>query len=634
MLVVGTAGHIDHGKSSIVRRLTGTDPDRLPEEKSRGMTIDLGFAFYTTSNQDTIAFVDVPGHERFVKNMIAGAGGIDVVMLVIAADDGWMPQSEEHFHVVRLLGVQHGITVINKIDLVESDWLELLESEVSEKTKGSFLEDSPVFSVSAQTGAGFDALVAYLDTLHGTVEMRKDIGKARLSIDRSFVRPGFGGVATGSLRGGSFEVGQKVTIWPGSNKAKIRSLQSNAVDVEKALPGQRTAVSLTGIERDQLVRGGLISDRDNLDFFNTNFVLALHLELLPNALVEIEDRRRVLMIVGTTEVEGEIRLYHEKKIRPGEKGVIFFRPDHPTCCLIGDRFIMRLPTPMVTLGGGSVLDHLPQFPRRRAIDKFSYLFNRLDGSLVSLVHSEFEKSIFVREDHLLENADFSSNDIMRCVDRLVSEKKLVGYQNGFYSPVTMEKATEQLISEMSAYLKEKSHLHGMLSEQIQQVSSFDKPTTDLLVRFLIENMKLAKEDDIISLVGRDVHLSGEVKTAYDKVVKLLRDNPYAPPAIKEIVAGGKAYREAIRFILDSRRGHKCGADFIFLMKTWHEIVSYIREVLSENSEITLPQLRDRFGFTRKYAIPILEETDRLKLTRREENIRKRGEKFDDESAFL
>ncbi|MEA3296866.1 MAG: selenocysteine-specific translation elongation factor, partial [candidate division Zixibacteria bacterium] len=257
MLVIGTAGHIDHGKSAVVKRLTGTDTDRLPEEKVRGMTIDLGFAFRQTDSGDGIAFVDVPGHERFVRNMIDGAGGIDAVMLVVAADDGWMPQTQEHFQIVRLLGIENGLIVINKTDLVESDWLDLLEEDIRDKVKDSPLANAPIFRLSAETGSGCDKLQNYLDSLSGRLTFQRDISKARLYIDRSFVLPGIGGVVTGTLRGGALATGRTVSIWPAMTTARIRSLRANNCDVEKALPGQRTAVSLTGVDKNLLVRGGV-----------------------------------------------------------------------------------------------------------------------------------------------------------------------------------------------------------------------------------------------------------------------------------------------------------------------------------------------------------------------------------------
>jgi selenocysteine-specific elongation factor len=348
MITIGTAGHIDHGKSSIVKQLTGTDPDRLPEEKARGMTIDLGFAFYKTQSGEQIALIDVPGHERFVKNMIAGAGGIDAVMLVIAADDGWMPQSQEHFQVVRLLGVRHGMIVINKIDLVVPEWLELLQAEIKEKLKGSFLAEAPVFKVSAQTGEGFDELRQHLETLPSKLTARSDMGKARLYIDRSFVRPGIGGVVTGTLKGGRLRVGQSVTLWPSLKTGKIRSLQSGNEEVESVLPGQRAAVSLTGIDKEYLTRGGVLSDRADLSYLSDNKILVLAIEMLDEAPLPLTDRREVLIIVGTTEVTGELRLYHTDQIKAGETGIVFFKPADPVYSLVGDHFIVRLPTPMIT----------------------------------------------------------------------------------------------------------------------------------------------------------------------------------------------------------------------------------------------------------------------------------------------
>jgi len=291
MIIVGTAGHIDHGKSAIVKRLTGTDPDRLPEERERGMTIDLGFAFYRTPSEEQIAFVDVPGHERFVKNMIAGAGGIDVVLLVIAADDGWMPQSQEHFQIIRLLGVKRGLLVLNKVDLVEPDWLQLLEDDIRQKTAGSFLAESPIFRVSAETGEGFDKLAGFLDHLPASINKRSDYDKARLFIDRSFIRQGIGGVVTGTLRGGSLDVGQTVSLWPSMITAKIRTLQSQNHEVTRVGPGQRTAVSLTGVDRELLVRGGVISGRTDLSFFKEHPVLALSVEMLPESPFPLNDRR-------------------------------------------------------------------------------------------------------------------------------------------------------------------------------------------------------------------------------------------------------------------------------------------------------------------------------------------------------
>lgn len=628
MIVVGTAGHIDHGKSAIVKRLTGTDPDRLPEEKARGLTIDLGFAFYHTPQNDTIAFIDVPGHERFVKNMIAGAGGIDAVMLVIAADDGWMPQSEEHFQVVRLLGVKHGLIVVNKIDLVEPDWLELLLADIQKRIQGTYLDHVPIFPVSAVTGEGFGPLSEHLATMPQAIESRKDIGKARLFIDRSFVRPGIGGVVTGTLRGGPLRVGQSAAVWPSQSVGKVRSLQSGGESAETVRPGQRAAISFTGIDREHLIRGGVVSDRTNLDYFTHHPILALSIEILPNAPVALTDRRRVLIIVGTTEVEGEIRLFRKSQIKPGETGIVFFSPDQPVYSLIGDHYIMRLPTPMVTLGGGQVVDHLPHFPRRRALDLYDYLELRLGGNLDNLVRSELRKRIVARPLQLLAEADASAADIETSVNRLIKAGHAATYKGYLYEPESLTASLEKVRHRLERYLDTKPHLKGVLLEQLLQLSPFDKETTEILLQYGVEKGIFSRHDDEFTVAGRGMTLTGPVKIAYDDIMAALKADPWAPPKLTDFTARGKAHREAIRFILDSGEGHKCGAEFIFLSSVWKETVRYIREKLTASTEFAIGDLRDHFGFTRKFAVPILEETDRLKITRREGDVRVKGDRFE------
>lgn len=630
MIVIGTAGHIDHGKSAIVKRLTGTDPDRLPEEKARGMTIDLGFAFYRTPSGDDVAFVDVPGHERFVKNMIAGAGGIDVVMLVVAADDGWMPQSQEHFQVVRLLGINNGLIVINKTDLVESDWLELLQQDIKDKVRDSFLADAPVFNVSAETGEGFKQLRDYLNTLPRQVASRKDVGKARLYIDRSFVRPGIGRVVTGTLRGGTLSVGQSVSVWPSMKTGKVRSLQVSNRDVQTAVPGQRTAVSFTGIDKELLVRGGVISDRPDLSFFKQHPVLALAIELIAEAPVSLVDRRRILLMVGTTEMEGEIRLLNRRQVTPDEKGVVFFKPDEPIYCLVGDHYVARLPTPMVTLGGGRILDHLAHFPRRRQASFYDYLEQRLAGKVSDLVLSELKKTVIVSSDRLLNEAGFSKSTIQAEITSLIKQKVLGRFEQYVFRPDTLSSALDRFTHAIAKSLENKPHLVGLPFEQLVRASEYDGPTTQAFLEYLVATNEMTKMGDKYNLVGRGISLKGAVKDAHDRIMDILKEQLYAPPTLSNLASGGKHHKEAIKYLIESGEGHKCGSDFVFLSEIWSEIVQYIKTHLKKSNTLSVMDLKERFGFTRKFAIPILEETDRIKLTRREGDVRLKGEKFESE----
>ncbi|HUV31257.1 MAG TPA: selenocysteine-specific translation elongation factor [Acidobacteriota bacterium] len=625
MIVIGTAGHIDHGKSAIVKRLTGSDPDRLPEEKARGMTIDLGFAFYRTPAGEDLALVDVPGHERFVKNMIAGAGGIDAVMLVIAADDGWMPQSQEHFQITKLLGVRTGLIVINKIDLAEPDWIGLLEDDIRQRVAGSFLADAPVVRVSAETGEGFEALTRLLDALPTQIESRKDRGKARLYIDRSFIRPGIGGVVTGTLRGGAFSVGQSVLVWPAMVTAKIRTLQSRNEEVAAVMPGQRTAVSFTGIDREKLVRGGVITDRTDARFFLEHPVLALSLEVLPESPVALSDRRHVVVIVGTSETEGEIRIFEQRQVKPGQRGIVFLKPDSPLHTLVGDRYVMRLPTPMVTVGGGTVLDHLEKFPRRKELAAYGYLRKRVEGSLPDLVVSELEKRCLAESRHLLGEADLSPDEIRENVARLTKDGVLGHFREYVYHRDLLDRAVAELKAGIDRELEANPHLKGLPMDRIKGLSSHPMPVLEVIVRYMVESGLLVLVGDEFNPAGRTMALKGVIKQAYDEIMAALAGNPYAPPSLAELASAGKIYQHAIKYILDTREGHKCGSEFVFLTGVWEETVQFIRERLKQQDKLTVAELRDRFGYTRKYAIPILEETDRLGVTRRDGDVRIKGD---------
>lgn len=628
MIVIGTAGHIDHGKSAIVKRLTGTDPDRLPEEKARGMTIDLGFAFLDLNDKQKIAFIDVPGHERFVRNMIAGAGGIDAVMMVIAADDGWMPQSQEHFQIIRLLGVKSGLIVVNKCDLVDPDWLELLESEIRDKVAGSFLEKVPIINVSAQTGAGFDRLMTEIETLAANVATRHDANMARLYADRAFVRQGIGQVVTGTLRGGSFKVGQPALVWPANIQGKIRTLQTGGQAVETVTPGSRTAVSMTGVDRQQMVRGSVILSRTKVDYFTERPILTFNVELLPEAPISLEDRRRVLLIIGSSETEGEIRLYDQSRIKPGQSGVIFFKPDNPLFTLVGDHFVIRLVTPMVTLGGGVVLDHLEHFPRRKELNRYKYLGSRLNPTPEALVASELEKLVVTPRSGFLHQVELPKKKINQAIGALIKREIIGLEENLLYHAELFKKTSQAIITAIDGWLAEKPHEKGLPVTRLKRLVELEPLILTNVLNLMVRFKSLTREGERYNLIGRGVALKGAIKQAYLEIMERLQAEPYQPPTLVSLAALGKQHKQAIKFILDTDEGYKCGSQFLFLTKVWDEIVEFIKDSLNQNSQITPSELRDRFGFSRKWVIPILEETDRIGLTERTGDHRIKGVKFE------
>jgi len=627
MFVIGTAGHIDHGKSSIIRRLTGIDPDRLPEEKTREMTIDLGFAWYDTADGNRIGIVDVPGHERFVRNMIAGVGGIDAVILVVAADDGWMPQSQEHLQIVKLLGVSNGIIALSKIDLAEADWIDLVEEDIRDKVAGTGLADAPVVRLSAQTGEGFDRLKTELDKLARTIVEREVIDKPRLYIDRAFVLPGMGGVATGTLRGGSLAVGQEIAVFPERKTGKVRTLQSHNTQVEQARPGQRTAVSLTGIDKQYVSRGGVLTVPELALDYPDGPVFAMSVELLSESPVALQDRRRLLMIIGTTELEGEIRLYDSDRISPGEKGIVFFKPFEPVLGFIGDRFILRLPTPQITVGGGMLIDLLGRFPRKKQKERFSYLRQRVELTPEKLIDTQFDKKLFVPVDDFRFTA-YADKTISSILNDLLTAGTIRQTGGKYYRPNDLVEVTERIISAVTAYTEKHSHREGIPIEKIAEELRQTVAALEPIIALLCEEGRLLKRKNVYDVPGREITASGEIKQVAEAMEKQLRDAEFSPPTLKELVGDDSERKEALDYLLRSERCVKVGGTLVFHGTVWRRILDTIRTALNERGSVSVADLREKLGSSRKYIVPIFETVDQLEITKREGDIRVKGDRFD------
>ncbi|HEU5368442.1 MAG TPA: selenocysteine-specific translation elongation factor, partial [Ktedonobacterales bacterium] len=362
MSCIGTAGHVDHGKSTLVTALTGIDPDRLAEEKARGMTIDLGFAWLRLPGGREVSIVDVPGHESFIKNMLAGVGGIDLALLVVAADEGIMPQTEEHLAILDLLRVSRGVVALTKCDLVEEDWLELVREEVAARLSTTTLADAPILPVSAYTGAGLPELLAALDALLETTPGRQNLGRPRLPVDRVFTIQGFGTVVTGTLLDGAFSVGQEIEILPQGLRARIRNLQTHKTSVETAQPGGRAAMNLAGIAKTDLARGDVITLPGRL---RPTTLLDARFELLESAPRPLPHNAEVDLFVGAKEVRAHVRLLDSDELQPGERGWVQLRLAEPVAVARRDRFILRIPSPSLTIGGGEIIDTQPRHHKRR-----------------------------------------------------------------------------------------------------------------------------------------------------------------------------------------------------------------------------------------------------------------------------
>jgi len=628
MFVIGTAGHIDHGKSSIILRLTGIDPDRLPEEKERGMTIDLGFAWYDTEDGQRVGLVDVPGHERFVKNMIAGVGGIDALILVVAADDGWMPQSQEHLQIARLLGIKHGLVVISKIDLVEESWVDLVEEDIRDKLKNTFLSDAPIVRLSSETGAGFENLKKEINSLAGRMTSREDIGKPRLYVDRSFVLPGMGGVVAGTLRGGTFSAGMEISVFPARRKGKIRVLHSHNENVESSSPGQRTAVSLTGIDKQYLKRGSVVSTPEIVENCPDRVVLAMSVELIEESPVSIRDRRRLLLILGTTEVEGEARVFDADKIKPGESGIIFFKPFQPVLSFIDDRYIVRLPTPAVTVGGGTILDILDRFPRKKEKSKFGYLKDRTGLTLDKLIDTEFLKNHAVNFKRDFLFSGYSISDINIKLSERKNRSEIIEHAGRAYRNADLKEIGAKIENALKDYLKENPHTNGLGIDKIARQAGYPIVSIEPFLELMVQNSRLIKKGNLYDLPNRSVSVRGEIKKAADQIEETLLIAEYAPPSIKELIGADKTKKEAFEYLIVAGRVVKIGSNLAFHVDKWNSVLDTIYNMLENNETLTVASLREKLNSTRKYTLPILEETDCLQITERQGDIRIKGDRFD------
>jgi selenocysteine-specific elongation factor len=633
MFVIGTAGHIDHGKSSIIMRLTGIDPDRLPEEKERGMTIDLGFAWYDSPHGKRIGIVDVPGHEKFVRNMIAGAGGIDAVILVVAADDGWMPQSQEHLQITKLLAIKFGIVAITKIDLVENSWVDLVEEDLRDRLRNTFLADAPIVRLSSTTGEGFDKLKDEIGRLSDIIMERDDISKPRLCIDRSFVLPGMGGVVTGTLRGGTLRVGQEVSIFPSRNKGKIRTIHSHNQLVDISLPGQRTAVSMTGIDKEYLIRGGTISTPEIIAAYPEEYALAIDVSVIEESEIVIEDRRRLLMILGTMETEGEIRLLENYPIPPGGRGIMFFRPFSSVLAFVGDRFILRLPTPQKTIGGGVVLDILCKMPRRKDLFQYEYLKTSSDLTPENLINSQLTVSPFVDDKDLL-HSNYSDRQIKTAFDKMVSDGLLLIHNKKYYRPNELDTIINRILESVQTYFNAFPHKDGIALDEICRAMGNSSAMLEPIIPMMIERGQLARKKNLYDVPGREIYVTGELKNQAELLSQKIKSGGFAPLALGELIGEEKRQREALEYLILKGEIVRLNPELAFHKENWINIINIIYQMLENGESLTVASLREKLNNSRKYTVPILEETDRIGITERNGDIRTKGKRYDESKTIL
>jgi selenocysteine-specific elongation factor len=621
-VIVGTAGHIDHGKSALVEALTGTHPDRLEEEKRRGITIDLGFAFL---EQDDVrfGFVDVPGHERFVSNMLAGAGGIDVVLLVIAADELIKPQTREHFAICRLLGVSNGIVALTKSDLVDEDILGLAKLEVEEFLAGTFLEKAPIVAVSAKTGAGLQELRAALIEAARTTRGKDAARYLRLPIDRSFAMKGFGTVVTGTLISGSVGVGDEVELLPGGERLRVRGVHSGGKEVPRAMAGQRTGVNLAGIEHSDVKRGMMLASAGR---FRATLRMDARVELLASAQA-LKHRAKVHFHAGTAEANAESFLYGEKELASGQNALAHLKLDRQVVVLPGDRFILRQFSPNITIGGGVVLDALARRPLQKDLGRADFLSVLERGNREEMLAAMAERApMGLKLEEIVARTGWTEEESRQAAERLSAAGKIQIVTQEVLLILGAEQFAEitaKMERSVDKFHKENPLAPGMPREQLR-VSVGRRVRAEAFrsaLDFLVKQKKMEAQDELVRRAGAGIALQPEEARAKEQMEAAFAEAGLAVPAVDEVLAKlpveKKRAEKILQMLLREKILIRVTPELIF----HREALAHLKGLLvtykkTKGERVSVPAFKELAGITRKYAIPLLEYLDRERVTKR------------------
>ena len=621
-LVLGTAGHIDHGKTSLIKALTGIETDRLKEEKARGITIELGFAHLDLPSGQHLGIVDVPGHEKFVKNMVAGAAGIDLVAMVIAADEGVMPQTREHLDICRLLGVQYGVVVLNKVDMVDEEWLELVADDVSSFVESSFLEDAAVVPVSSVTGQGLDELTAELDRLAVKITQRPAWGLFRLPVDRVFTMKGFGSVITGTCIGGSIEVGQEVTLFPQGPSARVRGLQVHGQEVNQAFRGQRTAMNLQGLEKSQIQRGQVVSTPGAL---RPSMWLDLELQVLPTAPRPIKHRAPIRLHTGSMESLGRVLLLDRDQLEPGQTALCQARLDEPVALVAGDRFVLRSYSPVTTVAGGMILHpHSKRHKRNRPaiMAELETLRSGAAAERISL-HARLSGVKGVLPEDLPRLVPLAPKEQSKLLTELMNKRELVRIdkESGrMLNGQVLEDLLKQAMELVAGFHKAQPLKPGMPKEELRQRlgPDFEAKLFNQIVQRLSDGGGLVADRDIVHLSSHKVSLAADEAELKARIEKAYAEAGFTPPNLKDVIkdSDAKQAKQIVGVLMNQGVLVRIKGDLYYGAEPYSQIKERLVAYLKEHEKIDAPKFKELFGLSRKYMIPLLEHFDTIKLTMR------------------
>lgn len=629
-IVLGTAGHVDHGKTSFVRALTGIETDRLKEEKKRGITIELGFAYLDLPCGHRLGIVDVPGHEKFVKNMVAGVAGMDILAFIIAADEGIMPQTKEHFEICQLMGVKQGLIVLTKVDMVDPDWLEMVQEEIREFCEGSFLEEAPIVPVSSTTGDGIEDVRTVINDMVKGQNFNQASGPYRLSVDRVFAMKGFGSVVTGTSMSGRLKVGDELQFYPSTKVAKVRGIQVHSQDVEEVEAGHRTAINLQGVDTADIDRGMVIAPESCLE---PSYMLDCQFLYLASNKKNVKHRARVRVHVGTSEVMGRISLLNEDELLPGQETMVQILLEEQVAVWPGDKLVVRSYSPVMTIGGGTILGNVSPKKRKRVneSDRQNNMttYDRLKGENTE------DKILFFLEDRGLDGLTFDDLGIRvgtfgKALKKLVADplakRKMIMVDSStqrYLLTDFAEKLKLKIVENLSNYHKENPLQAGLAKEELRSGlgRQIDFKVFNWCVADLAKNGLIVQEDSLVRMTGHEVALKADEEELQRELMAWYRSNGTSTPTIKETMDKFVDYpeslvKEVIKLQLRDGNLVKISETLFYAKDIIDALAEKIVAYVEQEGEIDAPAMKSLSGLSRKFSIPILEYFDRVKLTMR------------------
>ena len=629
MRVIGTSGHVDHGKSTLVAALTGTHPDRLKEEQLREMTIELGFGWITLPNGEELGIVDVPGHRDFIENMLSGIGGIDAAMLVIAADEGVMPQTREHLAILDLLQIPAGLIVLTKTDLApDSAWLDLVESDIRLAVAGTVLRDAPILRVSAKNKTGLDSLISLLQSILEQNPARADLNRPRLPVDRVFTMSGFGTVVTGTLSDGQLSVGDEVEILPSGLKGRIRGLQTHKKKEEIAVPGSRTAVNISGITMEEVQRGDVIAHPDQ---YRPTRRLDASFKLLKESSSSIKHGDEVKFFVSASETIATLRLLGTEELNPGEEAWIQLELRETVVAVRGDRYILRRPSPGETLGGGMIVDHHPRGRHKRFDEEVLKSLDSLANGSPADVLLEAAMALNAAPiNEIVNRSRLDSSKAVSALDELLSTNDIITLEEGTPT-ITSEllaipalhwkTSRDKIIGLVEAYHKTYPLRRGIPREELKSRLKLSGRVFNAIIHKLITDGSLKDHSAFVAQAEHEITFNSREQAKVHELMRKFEQSPFSPPGVKEL-RQGEVGEEILNALLEMNELKMVSPDVIFRKVDYDFMESQIRAKITENGRITLAEVRDLFHTSRKYAQALMEHLDANGITTREGDFRK------------